>query len=102
MYINPYRFDIGDLVTYTPNPNSLGSPESRGLDSPAMPPDSHGIVTEKRRESYYVEARPIKCVEQDMYMVVFHEGAGHWVDSNDLVRAQKTAWEWQDGICKKT
>lgn len=88
MYRNPYKFDIGDLVSYSPHADPGSHPQ--------LPILSQGIITKKRRQSYYVEARPIKCVEEDQYLVVFGEGAGHWVPCDDLDKSQKTAWTWQD------
>ena len=80
MYENPYKFAVGDLVSWAKTERTT----------------HHGIITKKRRQSYYVEARPIKCVEEDQYLVVVGDGAGHWVHSDDLERSQKSTWEWQE------
>ena len=59
MYENPYKFEVGDLVSWARTERTT----------------HHGIITKKRRQSYYVEARPIKCVEEDQYLVVVGDGA---------------------------
>jgi hypothetical protein len=99
MHVNAYKFEIGDLVTYSPTERDRWGrlvTEGERLSCDSL----HGIVTKKKRQSVYIEARPIKCVEEESYLVVFGEGAGQWVDSSNLTRSQKSDWSWQDAIDK--
>jgi hypothetical protein len=95
MHVNRYRFEIGDLVTYNPSERDRHG-RLVTLSKPRRREAMHGIITNKKKESYYIEARPIKCVEAHMYLVIFGEGAGQWVEGSDLIRAQKTDMPQQD------
>jgi|TARA_B110000196_G_scaffold274930_1_gene252106 hypothetical protein len=101
MHVNAYKFEIGDLVTYSPTERDRwGRLITPTEAEERLPRNVHGIVTKKHRQSVYIEARPMKCVEEESYLVVFDEGAGHWVDSSNLIRAQKGDWSQQDAIDK--
>ena len=58
MYVNPWRFSVGDLVA------TMDEFSGRMWT---------GVIVDRRRKEVYVEARPIRCIEIEEYCVVAND-----------------------------
>ena len=67
MYVNPWKYEVGDLV--------------KTAD------EWTGVIVDRRRKEAYVEARPIRCIEIDEYCVVIND-TKHWLTEENLELSQ--------------
>jgi hypothetical protein len=83
-YRNPWKFEVGDLV-------ECSTLELHLMQSPSTNPDlkpGTGMIIDRRRKSYHVEARPIRIVEADEYCMTVGSD-NQWAPVEALSLAQK-------------
>ena len=83
MYVNPWKFEVGDLVECR-----LLEPTLPLVLSSAIRKSGSAMIIDRRRKEVYVEARPMRIVEMDEYCIMI-DGTGHWAPEEALALAQK-------------
>ena len=82
MYENPWQFEIGDLVKCRTLEPTLPLIVSAAHLRPGT-----GVIVDRRRRCFHVEARPVRMVEVDEYCVMV-EGVGQWAPIEALTLTQ--------------
>ena len=85
MYVNPWRYEIGDLVQCSASDRTL----PLVVSAPPLKSGA-GVIVDRRRREMYVDGRPIKIVELDEYCIVVG-GTKQWVGSETLRLSQNNA-----------
>ena len=83
MYVNPWKFEVGDLVECR-----LLAPTLPLTVSATLRHAGPTVIVDRRRKEVYVEARPMRIIEVDEYCVVI-DGTGHWAPEEALILSQK-------------
>jgi len=82
MFVNPWKFEVGDLVECRLLTQIL-PPTLSSVIRKAGP----AVIVDRRRKEVYVEARPIRIVEIDEYCIMV-DGTGHWAPEESLNLSQ--------------
>ena len=83
MHVNPWKFEIGDLVECRRLSSRL--PLTLGT---AIQKEGTAVIVDRRRKEMYVEARPMKLIEFDEYCIMI-DGTGHWAPEEALFPSEK-------------
>jgi len=83
MYVNPWKFSVGDLVEYQLLPATLPLVVGETIRK-----SGSGVIVDRRRKEIYVEARPIRIAEVDEYCIVL-DGSHYWAPEQALVLSQR-------------
>jgi hypothetical protein len=84
MYVNPWKFEVGDLVKCRLLTLSLPLAISTAIRNAGC-----AMIVDRRRSEVYVEGRPIRIIEVDEYRVSIDD-AYHWAPEESLILSQKT------------